>query len=81
MPSLLNNKVLIVDDVSSNLFILNAMLRNLNVECEKAPNGKIAYEMFKREEYGLVLMDINMPIMNGIESSYMISQYCAKKNI
>lgn len=60
-------KVLVVEDNATNLEVALGMLRLLGVEAEAARNGAEAIEALRREEYGLVLMDVQMPGMDGYE--------------
>ena len=68
-------KVLVVDDNLLNRKLACAILKSCDLEYEIAENGKIAFEAFKDGGFCLVLMDIQMPIMNGIESTKMIRKH------
>ena len=61
-------KILIVEDNLDNQFIIKAFLANLNLDINLADNGKIALEMLGNKSYDLVLLDLNMPVMNGMET-------------
>ena len=65
-----SNKVLIVDDNLFNRKLACAIIKSCNLDCEIAENGKIAYNLFKSNKYSLILMDIQMPVMNGIRKLY-----------
>ncbi len=65
-------KVLIVEDNSINAFLLERILGNLNFETKIAENGKDGYELTLQYQPDLVLMDLNMPILNGYDSSKLI---------
>lgn len=65
-------KVLIVEDNSINAFLLERILGNLNFETKIAENGKDGYELTLEYQPDLVLMDLNMPILNGYDSSKLI---------
>ncbi len=65
-------KILIVEDNSINAFLLERILGNLNFETKIAENGQAGFEMTLDYEPDLVLMDINMPILNGYESTKLI---------
>jgi CheY-like chemotaxis protein len=60
-----DKKVLICDDVATNLLALSLLLKNLNVECDSANNGFEAIEMVKMRNYSLIIMDIEMPGKDG----------------
>lgn len=58
-------EVLIVDDSSSNRIILSEYLHRYALKTECADNGLEALEMVKRHTYDLILMDLQMPLMDG----------------
>lgn len=61
--------VLVVDDISAVRNILTQILRGLGVEgrIDKAEDGLVAWEMMQKWDYDLVICDIRMPRMNGLE--------------
>lgn len=75
-----NEKVLIVDDFADNVFLLEEIVASLGFETDSAINGEIAVEMVKNGDYQLVLMDIEMPIMNGFEAAEEIRDLPEPKN-
>ncbi|MDE1463826.1 response regulator [Spartinivicinus poritis] len=70
LPSLA--PVLVVDDNTTNLMITTKMLNKLGFTCLKAENGQQAIDIINSEELSLILMDIQMPVMNGIEATKVI---------
>lgn len=62
-------KVLIVEDNIINLRLLEAFMRRLGVRWESAINGKIAVDKWRAGGFHLVLMDIQLPVMNGLEAT------------
>jgi CheY-like chemotaxis protein len=54
--------------------LIKLMLKKLNLECDIANNGLEAVEMVKEQDYALILMDENMPVMNGIEATKQIRE-------
>lgn len=62
---LANKNVLIVDDMPTNLRVGKEMLRKLGVDPDLATNGSEAIEALAAKQYDLVLMDCQMPIMDG----------------
>ncbi|KAA3605881.1 MAG: response regulator [Calditrichaeota bacterium] len=60
-------KVLVVDDNETNRFILKYALKSWKFEVKEAENGKIAYNLLKKEEFHLLLLDHQMPEMSGID--------------
>ena len=67
-----NNKVLLVEDNKSNQMFMKVILKKLNLQFDIANNGLEAIEAFKKEKYDIILMDENMPKMNGIEATKII---------
>lgn len=61
-------KILIVEDEESNYELLKAMLRKRNLEVFWAQTGVEAINICKQHSFGLILMDIKMPEMNGYEA-------------
>jgi len=63
----MSEKILVVDDEDIIRESLSYILRKEKYEVEEAANGKIAFEMLKETSYDLVITDIEMPEMKGIE--------------
>lgn len=60
-------KVLIVDDVEANLVALEALLSDLECELVRAPDGNRALKLLLKHEFAVMLLDVQMPIMDGFE--------------
>ena len=67
-----NIKVLVAEDLPLNQLLIKIILEDFGFECEIAENGKIAIEKLQNNTYHIVLMDIQMPEMNGIETTDFI---------
>lgn len=67
--------ILIVDDNRINQIVTSKILQKSKVICEVANNGKEAVEKALSSRYDLILMDINMPVMNGIEATQEIRKH------
>ncbi|WP_430400601.1 ATP-binding response regulator [Flavobacterium sp.] len=67
-----NYKILIVEDNKINQVVTKRLLENHKFICEIVENGFKAIEILKHEEFDAVLMDINMPLINGFETSKII---------
>jgi two-component system, sensor histidine kinase len=67
-----NLRVLLVEDNEDNIQLMQIYLKNENCSFEVAQNGQTALEMFQKDAYDLILMDIEMPIMDGIEATKAI---------
>lgn len=68
------NKVLLVDDDLKNSMFLKRFLEEENYSVTYANNGKIALELFVSLKPDLVLLDINMPEMDGFETAQKIRE-------
>ena len=64
--------ILVADDEPLNFQYLEILLKNVAKRLDHASNGKIAVEMALTQEYDLVLMDIKMPVMDGVEATKII---------
>jgi len=65
-------KVLIVDDILVNRMLLSDIATSIGCECTLAKNGQEAYNKILEAEFDMVLMDIEMPVMNGLETTAAI---------
>ncbi len=61
------NKVLLVEDDEVNLMIMNKFLNKNGFDAAVAKDGYQAIEMLEKEKYSLILMDVHMPGMNGMQ--------------
>lgn len=65
-------RVLIVDDNATNHIVVSSLLSRVVGEITTALNGQEALDQLKLKEFDLVLMDIHMPVMDGIETTLAI---------
>jgi PAS domain S-box-containing protein len=65
-------RVLIVEDDRTNLRLLQTLLRKLGFEASVATNGREAVEVYERVRPDCVVMDLQMPVMDGIEAARKI---------
>ncbi|MFN3555448.1 MAG: response regulator [Bacteroidales bacterium] len=65
-------RVLITDDMISSRMQIGIVLGALELDFEEAANGAQALEKLKQSHFDLVLMDIEMPVMNGLETARYI---------
>lgn len=73
-------KVLLVDDSEDNQLLVMAYLKKSNVEITQAFNGKEAVEAYKSQEFDLVLLDMQMPVMDGYQAAQEIRQNESENN-
>src|SRR3989440_11358459 len=59
--------ILVVDDTPANLQVLAGMLKDRGYKVRPVPSGKLALAAARRDPPDLILLDINMPEMNGYE--------------
>jgi CheY-like chemotaxis protein len=64
--------ILVVEDNPINIKFIKSLFSNYNIEAEIAENGRIAVEKVKKGTYDLILMDIEMPEMNGYQTTSII---------
>ena len=70
--SLKGLRVLLVEDNEVNRLYAQSILNKWDCITESAENGHMAYEMCKTQDYNVVLMDVQMPIMDGYEATRKI---------
>ena len=67
-----NIKVLVVEDIPLNQLLMKTLLDDFGFQYDMAENGKIAIEKLKNNDYDIILMDLQMPVMNGFEATEYI---------
>jgi PAS domain S-box-containing protein len=67
-----NIKVLVVEDIPLNQLLMKTMLDDFGFERDIAANGRIAIEKLQNKLYDIILMDLQMPEMNGVEATAFI---------
>ena len=72
--NLKNNKILLVEDNQINQEIVVGLLENSGINIDIAFNGQEAVDKVKTDNYDLIFMDLQMPIMDGIEATKIIRQ-------
>ena len=71
-------RVLVADDNATNRTVLKALLQQLGVEARFAADGAEAVERWRAEDFDLVLLDISMPVMDGLEALRTMQQEAAR---
>jgi CheY-like chemotaxis protein len=70
----MSSNILLVDDIEVNRKVASLMLKKLGYQADFAANGIEAIETLKHKSYDIVLMDIQMPVMDGLEATKIIRQ-------
>jgi PAS domain S-box-containing protein len=73
-------RILVVEDILLNQLLIKTILEEFGCGLDIAENGKIAIEQLKNNSYDLILMDLQMPVMNGFEATKYIREIM-KSNI
>lgn len=66
------SRALVVEDNLTNQQVVGAILQSLDFDVSFAPNGAIAVEMVRIEQFDIILMDIHMPVMDGFTATRKI---------
>ena len=74
-------RILIADDSSDNRFLIQAYLKHSSYQLDMAENGRVALEMCQTRKYDLVLMDVQMPVMDGHTATRMIRDWEKQSNV
>src|SRR5262249_23090159 len=64
--------ILLVEDSPDNQILVRSYLKSTGYHLDVAEHGGVALEQFKREHYDVILMDMNMPVMDGYEATRAI---------
>ena len=74
-------KILLVEDGEDNRKLIQAYFKRASDILDMAENGQIAVEKFMENEYSLVLMDVQMPVMDGYTATGKIREWEQEKNL
>ena len=72
--------ILIVDDIVINRYIIREIVKKLGYKSWEAGNGKIAMDLLKENQFDVIFLDIEMPVMNGMETARAIRLLPSPKN-
>jgi CheY-like chemotaxis protein len=67
-----NYRILLVEDNKDNQQVALTVMQKAGYQVDLAENGKIAVECFKKRDYNLIFMDLQMPFMSGFETTEQI---------
>jgi PAS domain S-box-containing protein len=65
-------RILVAEDNKINFFVVNKFLTGWGVKVTHVENGKLVIEILEKEDFDLILMDLHMPVMDGIEATRVI---------
>ncbi|WP_303317124.1 ATP-binding protein [Flavivirga abyssicola] len=72
---LTNVKILVVEDNKINQMITKKILTKMSLKCDIVDNGEEAVEMIKANKYDIILMDIHMPGISGMEATKRVRAF------
>lgn len=74
-------KLLIVEDYEPNVVVIEYIINSLGINFDVATSGADAISKYKENRYDMILMDINMPHMDGLEATSLIRNYEKENNL
>jgi len=77
----LRPKILVVDDKPSNLLVYERVLASLDIDIVKALSGSEALDIAYRQNFFLILLDVQMPVMDGFETAELILDHPKTMNV
>lgn len=75
------SQILVAEDNQINQHVINQMLKKLGYQADIVNNGKEAVDALSRKDFGLILMDMQMPEMDGLEAAQVIRQGFVKQPV
>ena len=69
-----DKQILLVEDNEANQFVARQLLSRAGLQVTIANNGKEAIDQMQQKQYDLILMDMQMPVMDGIQATLLIRQ-------
>jgi len=76
-----HGKALVVEDNMINQKLIVNILQGFGLEVDTADNGAVAVEKRENNHYDIIFMDIQMPVMDGIEATKLIKEYEKEKKL
>ncbi|MSN27350.1 MAG: response regulator [Geobacter sp.] len=80
LPSGKTSRILLVDDSRENRELIRLLLLKMPLTLDEAVNGQESIDLYKKNSYDLVLMDIQMPVMDGFTATRIIRDFEEKNN-
>lgn len=66
------SRILLVDDNATSRKFMSMIMQHCGCSIGQAENGQVALDLLEKEDYDLILMDMEMPVMNGVETAMAI---------
>ncbi len=76
-----NQKVMLVEDFEDNRFMMRRLLEMSGYQVVEAINGEEAVEIARREQPNLILMDLSLPLLDGLAATRRIRQFDELRNV
>ncbi len=73
--------ILVVDDDSINLYLIKTVLARLGHHVHTAVDGSFAVDLFRQNRYDAILMDVMMPVMDGVTATIEIRKIEAERKV
>ena len=74
-------QILVAEDNPTNQKFISKFLDKFGLKCEIASNGQEAFDLFKSKRFDLILLDCQMPVMDGYEAAVSIRDYEKEQNL
>jgi signal transduction histidine kinase/CheY-like chemotaxis protein len=74
-------RVLVAEDIGTNVRLMREIFEKIGLKVDIANNGEDAFNMFVKNHYDIIFMDINMPIEDGLKSTFKILAYERKNRL
>jgi len=76
-----SQKVMVVEDFEDNRFMMRRLLEMSGYRVVEAMNGEEAIEVARREQPNLILMDLSLPLLDGLAATRRIRQYAELRDV
>ena len=70
-----NYKILIAEDEMGNFMLISALLEETEIQITYAMDGKLAVELYRKDQFDVIFMDLKMPVMGGFEATSEIRKF------
>jgi CheY-like chemotaxis protein len=74
-PIVLPISILLVDDSADNRLLISSYLKRMPFGIDEAENGQVAFQRATTRRYDLILMDMHMPLLDGLDATRMIRDW------